>query len=404
MSNNPNASQQMLFREQPQPEPQQMQQQKQPEDIKFSKGGDGGDGKPFIAYSSTSSSVQCRTDPENPGQQICKKVTRQSYLDPETGRPSQRVQESEEYRPNSGGFFGGGPSLFSQIGSSFGGSGDDGYFSRGSGSNIGNFENNQQQNKPSIIDKLKHYLNLGEQEQNYQQYQEQQQQAQPYYQNPQFPARDGAPIPPPPYAGQQQDPRNYENEYDRLITRQMNPFRMLEESERQIRSMLGEDFGPFNRVDQDNFGHDRGFRDGFGNGRDIFDEFERELFGGFGMNPMRGGGLFSQNQGGFPGGMNSYQTSWSGQFGGPQNFQQNFEQSGDHPGNNRQQHDKFQRVPFPQEDKGFVPKQMNQQRQQNYNRANQQQNPEQKQETFQIKSSTNPALEGIKFSGKIYDV
>jgi hypothetical protein len=50
-------------------------------------GGSGGGGKPFIAFggSSKSSQVVCRNDPENPGQQICKRVERYSYIDPRTG-------------------------------------------------------------------------------------------------------------------------------------------------------------------------------------------------------------------------------------------------------------------------------------------------------------------------------
>ena len=50
--------------------------------------GGGGGGKPFIAFggSSSSSSVTCRNDPENPGQQNCKRVERITTRDPLTGQ------------------------------------------------------------------------------------------------------------------------------------------------------------------------------------------------------------------------------------------------------------------------------------------------------------------------------
>jgi len=88
--------QQMLHKEQP--------QQEQEEERKF--GGSGG-GKPFIAFggSSRSSQTVCRPDPNNPGQQICKRIEKESYRDPFTGEQRSRTNESDEYRP--GGFFGG---------------------------------------------------------------------------------------------------------------------------------------------------------------------------------------------------------------------------------------------------------------------------------------------------------
>ena len=51
--------------------------------------GNGSDnGKPYIRFGSSSSfsSTICRPDPENPGQQICKKIVRQTVIDPETGK------------------------------------------------------------------------------------------------------------------------------------------------------------------------------------------------------------------------------------------------------------------------------------------------------------------------------
>ena len=63
-----------------------------------SGGGGGGGGKPYIRQSFMSYSQVCRPDPENPGQQICKKVRQESYLDPETGKRSVRNVESEESR------------------------------------------------------------------------------------------------------------------------------------------------------------------------------------------------------------------------------------------------------------------------------------------------------------------
>ena len=83
--------------------------QKQNEELKH--GGNGGGGKPYIRFGgfTSSSSIVCRPDPENPGQQICKKVVKESSIDPETGKRSTREIESEE--PGQGGFhsFFGGP-------------------------------------------------------------------------------------------------------------------------------------------------------------------------------------------------------------------------------------------------------------------------------------------------------
>lgn len=80
----------------------------------------------------------------------------------------------------------------------------------------------------------------------------------------------------------------------------MNPFRMFEEAEREIRSMLGEDFGP-----------------GFGFGR-ADDGFERDFFGG----PRGGFGKFS-SLGGFP---SSHFESRFGRYDTPQ-FGEDFSSS-----------------------------------------------------------------------------
>ena len=50
------------------------------------KVGGGGGGGRYIQSSTKSSQVMCRTDPQNPGQQICKRVERYSYTDPQTGK------------------------------------------------------------------------------------------------------------------------------------------------------------------------------------------------------------------------------------------------------------------------------------------------------------------------------
>jgi hypothetical protein len=64
-------------------------------------GGGGGDGKPYFRFSSSSSftSVVCEPDPENPGHQICKKVEKNTSIDPETGKKTIRKIESEESNP-----------------------------------------------------------------------------------------------------------------------------------------------------------------------------------------------------------------------------------------------------------------------------------------------------------------
>ena len=81
--------------------------------MKFGGNGGGG-GKPYIRFGSTSimSSTICRPDPENPGQQICKKVHQETVIDPETGKRSVRNVEKEEAMQ--GGF---GSSLFGFKGS-----------------------------------------------------------------------------------------------------------------------------------------------------------------------------------------------------------------------------------------------------------------------------------------------
>jgi hypothetical protein len=50
--------------------------------------GGGGGGKPFTTFggSSSSFSISCRTDPENPGQQICKRVEMKTTRDPISGQ------------------------------------------------------------------------------------------------------------------------------------------------------------------------------------------------------------------------------------------------------------------------------------------------------------------------------
>ena len=69
-------------------------------------GGGGGGGKPYFRFSSSSSysTVVCNPDPENPGQQICKKVVKNTSIDPDTGKRTVRNIESEESRPISNGF------------------------------------------------------------------------------------------------------------------------------------------------------------------------------------------------------------------------------------------------------------------------------------------------------------
>ncbi|CDW76688.1 UNKNOWN [Stylonychia lemnae] len=125
--------QQMLHREQPQPEQVPQVQ----EERKFCGGG--GAPKVWGYSSSSSSSITCRNDPENPGQQICKKITRQNYFDPVTGKQQLRNSESEEYRQSAGGF---GGSLFSSLSS---GGGDSGNF------HGRNFENEY---RPSVIERF----------------------------------------------------------------------------------------------------------------------------------------------------------------------------------------------------------------------------------------------------------
>ena len=80
-------------------------------ELKFGGGGGGG-GKPYVRFGSMSSfsSTICRPDPDNPGQQICKKVHQETVIDPETGKRSVRNIEKEEQMPGGmGSFFGGGP-------------------------------------------------------------------------------------------------------------------------------------------------------------------------------------------------------------------------------------------------------------------------------------------------------
>ena len=69
----------MLKREQPQLEQKQVPK---PQDIEFSKGGDGGGPKGFFKSVSSYSSVVCRPDPDNPGRQICKRVEQSDTYDP----------------------------------------------------------------------------------------------------------------------------------------------------------------------------------------------------------------------------------------------------------------------------------------------------------------------------------
>ena len=68
-------------------------------------GGGGGGGKPYVRFGSSSSytSTVCSPDPENPGHQICKKVTKQSILDPNTGKTTTRNIETEDSKPMSQG-------------------------------------------------------------------------------------------------------------------------------------------------------------------------------------------------------------------------------------------------------------------------------------------------------------
>ena len=69
-------------------------------------GGGGGDGKPYFRFSSSSSysTVVCNPDPENPDHQICKKVVKNTSIDPDTGKKTVRNIESEESRPLNNGF------------------------------------------------------------------------------------------------------------------------------------------------------------------------------------------------------------------------------------------------------------------------------------------------------------
>mmetsp|Transcript_9370 Transcript_9370/g.15808 ORF Transcript_9370/g.15808 Transcript_9370/m.15808 type:complete len:124 (-) Transcript_9370:936-1307(-) len=111
----------MLYRQQPQQEqPTEQTEEKQ----EF--GGGGGGGKPFIRFSSSSSmsSVVCRPDPNDPYQQICKTVTQQTSIDPETGKRTVRNVESEDTQPSFSSFFGGGQGI---LGSLMGGGGLGGF-------------------------------------------------------------------------------------------------------------------------------------------------------------------------------------------------------------------------------------------------------------------------------------
>ena len=71
--------------------------QKQKEE-ELKHGGNGGGGKPYVRFGgySSSSSTVCRPDPENPGHQICKKVVKETSIDPNTGKMSTREIETEQ--------------------------------------------------------------------------------------------------------------------------------------------------------------------------------------------------------------------------------------------------------------------------------------------------------------------
>jgi hypothetical protein len=84
-------TQEMLFKPQP---PQEQQEEEQ----KFGGGGGGGP-KAFFSSSSSMSSIVCRPDPNNPHQQICKKVVKESSIDPLTGKRTERNVEKEEAQP-----------------------------------------------------------------------------------------------------------------------------------------------------------------------------------------------------------------------------------------------------------------------------------------------------------------
>lgn len=98
----------MVFREEKQVEdPQQFEPQPQELQRRFHNGGGGGPSG-FFAFggSSKSSSTICRPDPNNPGHQICKKVFKETRIDPQTGHQYTTTNESEESREISrGGFF-----------------------------------------------------------------------------------------------------------------------------------------------------------------------------------------------------------------------------------------------------------------------------------------------------------
>ncbi|CAI2375716.1 unnamed protein product [Moneuplotes crassus] len=107
--------QEMEFREDPN-ETQQQEQQPMEQERKYHNGGGGGGPSGFFAFggSSKSSSTVCKPDPNNPGHQICKHITKTTKIDPTTGQRITTTDESEDTKPMrgfGGTFFGGGNSI-----------------------------------------------------------------------------------------------------------------------------------------------------------------------------------------------------------------------------------------------------------------------------------------------------